>query len=422
MSSWPDKRALIRPQHKAALRSNKVSHPAHVQEIAPKRLQHSARQHVPASSNSRGKFQFCRLLPAILFFGLLVFLSHIAERFEALHPLSRNALQRATPPFAVLELPEPLNLPPAQTLHRLLTRIPDFVPSRPQHDDEMPLASLENVGAPRAVSELPLQLASYEVQLREPTSPSHFAIETSRIPVPAVRSRTGVRIERLAFVQGAVLGLGVYGFRRSEKLFGGVVQPFKIGNDLVKDHAFGFDELMHFQGGYRIAQAIAGLYRWAGVSHSAAEWIGACTSAGVMTTMEYIDGRRPNDEASYSDFTANLLGASFALLKPRVRFLQDVDLRFSYLSPTDFFRRKKVLRYERMTHWLTFDLKRKWNLPIYLAAGYSVRHARRPKAHPEFYFGIGLSPLELADRVIPEAAKPLAFLRFYHFGSRTQLF
>ena len=74
-----------------------------------------------------------------------------------------------------------------------------------------------------------------------------------------------------------------------------------------------------------------------------------------------------------------------------------------------------------MTHWLTYDLQRRWQLPIYLAIGYSVRHARRPKVHPEFYFGIGLSPVEIFDRLLPGSGKTLEFLKLYHFGSRTQI-
>ena len=105
-------------------------------------------------------------------------------------------------------------------------------------------------------------------------------------------------------VQLATIGIGYYGFRRFDRLFGGIAQPFKIGNDLFKDRTLGFDEMMHLQGGYRITQAIAGLYRWIGVSPAASDWIAAGISATVMTSLEYIDGRRLDDEASFSDLTA----------------------------------------------------------------------------------------------------------------------
>ncbi|NUM64933.1 hypothetical protein HUU39_06610 [candidate division KSB1 bacterium] len=172
---------------------------------------------------------------------------------------------------------------------------------------------------------------------------------------------SNIRWERLALVQTATLGI-------------------KIGNDLTKDHTLVFDELLHFQGSYRITQAVSGIYNWAGVPPATADWIGAGTSALVMTALEYVDGRRLHDEASYSDLVANFAGIGFALAKSRVGFLQDFDLRFSYLTPADPFRHQTVKRYERMTHWLTYDLNRKFGLPLHLGFGYcshkSLRRSR----------------------------------------------
>lgn len=234
-------------------------------------------------------------------------------------------------------------------------------------------------------------------------------------------TRSHIRWERLALVQAATLGMGGYGFVKYNGLFGKVGQPFKIGNDLTKDHTLLFDEVMHFQGSYRITQAVSGIYQWAGVSKSASDWIGAGTSAFIMTTLEYVDGRRVKDEASYSDLVANFAGIGFALAKTRVSFLQDFDLRFSYLTPADPFRHDTVKRYERMTHWLTYDLNRQWGIPLHLGFGYGVRHPFKPKVKPQYFFGIGLSPLEILSHLSPPAAKPLEFLRFYHFGNRMQI-
>ncbi|MDZ7269244.1 MAG: hypothetical protein ONB48_17145 [candidate division KSB1 bacterium] len=231
----------------------------------------------------------------------------------------------------------------------------------------------------------------------------------------------GIRWERLALVQTATLGIGGYGFVKYNGLFGRVGQPFKIGNDLTKDHTLLFDELLHFQGGYRITQAVAGIYNWAGVPPATADWIGAGTAAVVMTALEYVDGRRLHDEASYSDLVANFAGIGFALAKARVGFLRDFDLRFSYLTPADPFRHKTVKRYERMTHWLTYDFNRKLGLPFHLGFGYGVRRPFRPQVTPQYFVGIGLSPIDLLSHISPPLAKPLEFLRLYHFGNRLQL-
>lgn len=232
---------------------------------------------------------------------------------------------------------------------------------------------------------------------------------------------SNIRWERLALVQTATLGIGGYGFVKYNGLFGRVGQPFKIGNDLTKDHTLVFDELLHFQGSYRITQAVSGIYNWAGVPPATADWIGAGTAALVMTALEYVDGRRLHDEASYSDLIANFGGIGFALAKSRVGFLQDFDLRFSYLTPADPFRHKTVKRYERMTHWLTYDLNRKFGLPLHLGFGYGVRRPFRPQVTPQYFVGIGLSPITLLSQISPPLAKPLEFLRLYHFGNRLQI-
>lgn len=252
-------------------------------------------------------------------------------------------------------------------------------------------------------------------------SPMNRINETMLPPHEMLETPARIRWERMALVQVATLGMGGYGFVKYNGLFGKVGQQFKIGNDLTKDHTLLFDEVMHFQGSYRITQAVAGVYQWAGVPKSVADWIGAGTSAFIMTALEYVDGRRVKDEASYSDLVANFAGIGFALAKTRVSFLQDFDLRFSYLTPADPFRHDTVKRYERMTHWLTYDLNRKFGMPLHVGLGYGVRHPFQPKVKPQYFIGIGLSPLEILSHLSAPAAKPLEFLQFYHFGNRMQI-
>jgi hypothetical protein len=230
-----------------------------------------------------------------------------------------------------------------------------------------------------------------------------------------------LRWERLIAVQAATLGAGIYGVNYMNGIFGGIAQPFKVGNDWSKDHFMGFDELLHLQGAYRLTQAVSGVYQWAGVRPRTAAWIGAATAATFMTTMEYIDGRRKNDEASYSDFAANFLGAGLALVKPRVAGLQDFDLRLSYRTPADPFDRKLMKRYDRMTHWLTYDLQRRWKLPLHLGLGYSVQRPGSPRANAQFFFGVGISPQALLKNVFPAAARPLSLLELYHFGNQVPI-
>lgn len=298
-------------------------------------------------------------------------------------------------PFNDLQQPVPTALDYSLTENRMITR--DFATEL----------------APRIISRetsLPAQLEP----LRTDSLPLFLFDEELKAP-------RRLHWDRLIAVHAVTLGVGVYGLSYMNDIFGGIAQPFEVGSDWNKDHFLHFDELLHLQGAYRITQAVSGVYQWAGVQRKHADWIGAGTAATLMTTMEYIDGRRKNDEASYSDFAANFLGAGLALAKPRWRALQDFDLRLSYRTLSDPFDRKRMKRYDRMTHWLTYDLQRKWKLPLHLGLGYSVQRAGTPRAKAEYYFGVGVSPQALVKNILPSAAQPLRWLNLYHFGNQVPI-
>ncbi len=283
----------------------------------------------------------------------------------------------------------------------------------PEYEHKLELESAPSLILPRVSAQparLPLRLEPLPVD----TLPLLLSEEEFQTP-------RKLHWDRLIAVQAATLGVGVYGLNYMNGIFGGVAQPFELGNDWNKDHYMHFDELLHLQGAYRITQAVSGVYQWAGVQPRTADWIGAGTAAAFMTTMEYIDGRRKNDEASYSDFAANFLGAGLALVKPRWHVLQDIDLRLSYRTLSDPFDRKRMKRYDRMTHWLTYDLARRWKLPLHIGLGYSVQRAGTPRAKAEYFFGVGISPQALVKSVFPAAAPPLRWLDLYHFGNQVPI-
>lgn len=232
----------------------------------------------------------------------------------------------------------------------------------------------------------------------------------------------GLHWGRLALVQTGSIGMTMYGFQKFDDFFGRGQRGFRAGNDWSKDHTLHFDELIHFQGGYRITQGLVGMYRWAGLNAAWSEGLGAGTAASVMTFLEYVDGRRPTKQgASYSDFTANLLGVGFALAKMHVDALQDVDLRLNYTAFGDVLHKKTLLKYDRMTHWLTYDLRRQLNLPLHIGVGYGVQNAFKPRVRSEYYLGIGFTPVAILERYYPAAAKPFAWLNMYNIGWQVQV-
>jgi hypothetical protein len=291
--------------------------------------------------------------------------------------------------------------------------------------EEMVLDELDRdsdllVTAP-AISALRLPRPMVLPNLITPASPWETMPLVITPAMPSWR-RSGLRWERLALVETGSLGLAALGFRKFDEFFGGAKKPFRWRNDWTKDHTLHFDELIHFQGGYRIAQGMIGLYRWAGLNKTWAEGLGAGTAASVMTFLEYIDGRRPKKQgASFTDFTANLLGVSFALAKLHVDALQNFDLRLNYTAFGDVLHKKTLLKYDRMTHWLTYDLQRPWRVPLHVGLGYGVRNAFKPNVRSELYFGAGFTPVNILKRYSPEAAKSLAWLNMYHLGWQVQI-
>ncbi len=238
-----------------------------------------------------------------------------------------------------------------------------------------------------------------------------------------VSPQIGLRWKRLALIQTGSMGLAFMGIRKFDQYFGGAAEPFRLRNDWSRDRTLHFDELIHFQGSYRVAQGLIGLYRWTGLNETWSQCLGAGTAASVMTLLEYIDGRRPKPKqgASFSDFTANLLGVGFALAKIHVGALEDIDFRLNYASFGDVLHKRTLLKYDRMTHWLTYSMKHHLHVPLDVGVGYGVKNAFKRNVRSEYYLGVGFTPVAILERYSPNAAKPLAWLRIYHVGLQVQV-
>ena len=236
--------------------------------------------------------------------------------------------------------------------------------------------------------------------------------------VPGISSVAHRRLHRTRFigVQAFSLVGSAMAIRKLNRIFGGIAQPFRIGSDWNSDNALYVDELLHFQGSYRLARELADLYSWAGVDPAYAEWLGAGFSLATMTFLEYIDGRRKDDQASYSDLVANTLGVIFAVLKPRVPLFQYIDFQISYRSPGDPFQIQKLKNYDRITHWLTMDLQKLLKIPLETGLGYGVTDAFKQTVRPRLFWGISIRWHTLLGLHQENVPAPLKILDVYRFG------
>lgn len=262
--------------------------------------------------------------------------------------------------------------------------------------------------------------AEKSFSIRPNQSLSRFASQQYIFPAPGARpyahSHDEVKWQRLALVSVGSGMLAVFAFRQFNQYFGKMDHPFRINNDWKADHALHFDELLHFQGNYRITQGLTGFFRWSGINSPKAELFAATTTVTLMTLLEYVDGRRPNSEASYSDLIANSLGVGFYLARSRFPVLQDFDLSFSYRTPADIFSEARLKDYGRMTHWLTYNLKRRLRVPLHIGLGYGVHNAFRSDVKSRFYASIGVSPADVMGWLFPSAVESLSWLGIYHLG------
>ncbi len=310
--------------------------------------------------------------------------------------------------------------PASSSVPRKHEQVQDVVADQAPERLEIPLPAPELV--PVAI---PMRRPDVQARSREQADPAsalaQFRPFHDRSTQFDSHLRPRVSRKRMFIAQALTLSGGFMVYRKFQQYFGGVAQPFRIGSDWTKDNAMYFDELLHFQGSYRLAQAIGRAYHWAGIRTASAEIAGALVAATTMTFLEYIDGRRPNDEASYSDFTANFLGITFALLKPRVPLFEKVDFHISYRDFRDPLTARKLLDYGRITHWMTYDLSDRFAFPLEVGLGYAVHNAFTEDVRPHLRIGVGVGLAKLLRMKNSRLARPLQWLDVYQLGLQVQV-
>lgn len=158
------------------------------------------------------------------------------------------------------------------------------------------------------------------------------------------------------------------------------------------------DKAGHFYTAYQLNRFVTDMYRWSGVKQQKALWFGAGVSLGFQTTLELLDGFTEEWGWSWSDFTANTLGAGFYTGQELIWKEQRLLPKFSYF-PTEFaevrpetlgsnFAESLLKDYNGQTYWLSFSPSTFFkNSPIpkwaCLSFGYSV-HEKLVGSEPTY--------------------------------------
>jgi hypothetical protein len=147
------------------------------------------------------------------------------------------------------------------------------------------------------------------------------------------------------------------------------------------------DKAGHFYTTAKLSLLTSDCYKWAGVNPKKAAIAGSLIGLGYQTTLEIFDGFSTDWGFSWSDMTANILGAGFFLAQDLLWNEQRLIPKFSY-HPTEYaayrpsvlgsnFQERLLKDYNGQTYWISFSpahIQRFQSLPKWLCVsfGYSV--------------------------------------------------
>ncbi len=215
-----------------------------------------------------------------------------------------------------------------------------------------------------------------------------------------------IKYGRLALVGGTLLGgmiaIHIYqqnGWWQNNR------SPFHFREDLV--YGLNVDKIGHFFGGSALTFVISKSIMWANVPEKDALWWGAGGSLLFQTYIEVEDGFSTWG-FDRVDFLADVGGAAWPVAKHYSPFLQNIDLKMSYVpSPlinnpggSGFQGQKHLMMddYEGQTFWLSAkvnnflpaSLEKYWPDFLCLAVGYGARDIATPNAQPNRVYFLSL--------------------------------
>jgi len=151
------------------------------------------------------------------------------------------------------------------------------------------------------------------------------------------------------------------------------------------------DKAGHVWTSYNIAKYTTGMWRWAGVPHKKAIWLGGASSMGYQTILEFLDAYSSDWGWSWSDVGANAIGAGAFIVQEAVWNDQRIQIKFSShktnydnsLTPraNELYGKSLAARvlkdYNSQTYWLSFNINsflHNQNFPSWLnvAVGYGA--------------------------------------------------
>lgn len=190
-------------------------------------------------------------------------------------------------------------------------------------------------------------------------------------------------------------------------------------NDTLYGHV---DKLGHYYSAKLLSEQIYNISRWIGFNENSSKLIGPILSSLLMLEIEIYDGFFKEWGFSLADFTANELGAFAPIIKERIPFLNNFQLKLSY-HPSNLPKQDPtfIKDYAGMTFWLCYDihsalpagLKKYYPGWLDFALGYSVSKPARGKV--ELYLAPDVNWTKVPLGHSPTMSFIKRTLNYFHF-------
>ena len=312
-----------------------------------------------------------------------------------------NCASVATPVYHQAPAPAPATRPPV-------------MPDRPVAGNHYPIRPAPAVASQiYPVNPVPVRVQSPARTFAQTTSP---VAPTAPAPIqPAPQKSGGLTKEQKALLlnAGAALAITTYGIWRWDYL----QTSFKVDSEgwfgRTTKHG-GADKLGHFWTAYTLSHLFSYVYRSWDFDQEQANSLGALSSLGMQTFMEFGDAYSGDYGFSYEDALMNVAGAVTGYVFGKYPELaRKIDFRFEYV-PSSFssLTHDFVTNYDNQRYLVAlkldgFDMFHDSNLSyLELQAGYYTRgyedwHPGDPDTRRRYlYFGVGLNVSKLLQKFV----------------------
>ena len=255
----------------------------------------------------------------------------------------------------------------------------------------------------------------------------HFDAPTSSEPEPVQTVAPG-QINWTRFgISSGILGASVITLHilQNNSWWANQRQPFHVYDDPV--YQANFDKFGHIFGAYYTSHFFNEAYTWSGMDSAQADLLGALSGGMYEFYVEIEDGFAHDWGFSPGDATADLVGATFFLLRNRVDALRNFHYKWFYYPSNQLLHGHSNIPgqtfnpiddYGGQSYWLTFDVhralpdgaKKYWPEWLNLAAGWGAyvtsdqvtsSNLNGTSITPQMEFLIGLD-FDM-EKIIPES-------------------